>query len=47
MLKLGYSQYELGQLDRAGATLNAIIDKYPKSTAAQLARNRLQRINTR
>lgn len=47
MLKLGYSQYELDQYDQAGATLNAIIDKYPKSTAAQLARNRLQRINTR
>lgn len=44
MLKLGYSQYELGQVDKAGATLNAIIEEFPRSTAAQLAQNRLQRM---
>ena len=44
MLKLGYSQYELGQLDQARATLSAIVDQFPKSTAAQLAQNRLQRM---
>lgn len=44
MLKLGFSQYELGQLDQASATLNAITEQYPKSTAAQLAKSRLQRM---
>jgi tol-pal system protein YbgF len=47
MLKIGYSQYEQGQLDKAGATLNSIIDKFPKSTAAQLAQSRLQRMKNK
>jgi tol-pal system protein YbgF len=44
LLKLGFSQYELGQQEQASATLRSIVEQYPKSTAAQLAQTRLQRM---
>lgn len=43
-LKVGYCQYELQQWKTARQTLNDVIAKYPDSSAAQLARQRLQRM---
>jgi len=42
MLKLGYTQQELGQNDKARATLSNVVSSYPNSTAARLATKRLQ-----
>ncbi len=44
MLKLGYSQAELGDAGGARATLRALVDRYPDSTAAGLARKRMDRL---
>lgn len=44
MLKVGYSQFELKQVDAAKATLTAVSTKYPGTNAANLAKERLQRI---
>jgi tol-pal system protein YbgF len=44
MLKLGYSQAELGRAAEAEATLKELVRSYPQSTAAGLARKRLQRL---
>lgn len=44
MLKVGYCQYELKQVDAARATLAAVVSKYPGSRAASLAKERLERI---
>lgn len=44
LLKVGYSQFELKQVDQAKATLTAVTTKYPGSRAANLAKERLQRI---
>lgn len=44
MLKLGYTQYELGQYAEARATLTELRRNHPNSTAARLAANRLERM---
>lgn len=44
-LKLGFSQYELGQVDVAKETLTKVIENYSNTSAARLAKVRLERIN--
>jgi len=46
LLKVGYSQYELKQVDAAKATLTEVSTKYPGTNAANLAKERLQRIQS-
>lgn len=46
LLKVGYTQYELKQVDAAKATLKSVSAKYPGSKAAGLAQERLRRIQT-
>lgn len=43
MLKIGYIQYEKGQLAEARATLQKLISKYPASSAARLAEEFMRR----
>ncbi len=45
ILKLGFSQYELGQVNEAKATLNLVMKEYSNTSAARLAKVRLDRIN--
>jgi len=44
LLKAGYCQYELKQWKSARETLNTVVQKYPGSNAANLATQRLQRM---
>ncbi|KKM07424.1 hypothetical protein LCGC14_1734030, partial [marine sediment metagenome] len=44
LLKRGFSEQEMGDTQRALATLNQVIDSYPDSSAARLAKVRLERI---
>ncbi len=44
LLKIGYSHHELGQLDQAKTSLESLRVRYPGTTAARLADERLQRI---
>ena len=44
LLKIGYSNYELGRWDAARAALENVRDEYSDSTAARLAQQRLQRM---
>jgi tol-pal system protein YbgF len=44
LLKVGYTQYELKQVDAAKATLQDVLRKYPGTNAANLAQERLNRI---
>lgn len=44
-LKLGFSQHELGQINEAKKTLNAVMKDFPNTSAARLAKVRLDRIN--
>jgi tol-pal system protein YbgF len=44
LLKVGYCNHELGQLDAARAALREVQRLYPDSTAARLAAQRLERI---
>jgi TolA-binding protein len=44
LLKAGYCQYELKQWKGARETLNTVVQKYPGSNAANLAAQRLQRM---
>ncbi len=44
LLKIGYCQFELGNLDAATAQLEDLKDRYPGTTAARLAEERLQQI---
>ncbi|MGH8531704.1 MAG: tol-pal system protein YbgF [Gammaproteobacteria bacterium] len=44
LLKIGYSHHELGQLDQARTSLESLRVRYPGTTAARLADERLQRI---
>jgi tol-pal system protein YbgF len=46
LLKVGYTQYELKQVDAAKTTLKSVSVKYPGSKAAGLAQERLRRIQT-
>ena len=42
LLKMGYTYQELGQYDKARSSLNDVVMNYPNSTAASLAKKRLQ-----
>ena len=44
MLKQGFSQYELGQMDVAKTTLITVMQQYPNTSASRLAKVRLDRI---
>ena len=44
MLKLGFTHYELKEWDKARKILEEVVQKYPKSSAARLAKTRLQRM---
>jgi len=44
MLKLGYTYYEKKIFDRASVMLQELRKRYPKSTEARLAGQRLDRI---
>lgn len=44
LLKVGYCQLELKQAPAAKATLESVVSKYPSSKAANLAKERLRRI---
>lgn len=44
MLKTGFVHYELGKWDAARKSLNEVVQTFPKTSAAQLADNRLQRM---
>lgn len=45
MLKQGFSQHELGNMDAAKIILNKVMQQYPNTSAAKLAKVRLDRIN--
>lgn len=42
LLKMGYTYQELGQYDKARMSLNDVVMNYPNTTAASLAKKRLQ-----
>lgn len=42
LLKMGYTYQELGDIDRARMSLNDVVMNYPNSTAASLAKKRIQ-----
>jgi len=44
LLKIGYSQYELGQLDKARVTLSQVIARYPNTGVAKSAQLRLSKM---
>ena len=44
MLKVGYIHDELGRKEQAKQVLNDLATRYPQTTAAGLARKRLQRL---
>lgn len=44
MLKQGFSQYELNNIDAAKVILNNVMQQYPNTSAAKLAKVRLDRI---
>lgn len=45
-LKIGYAQYALKQYGQAKQTFQAVVTRYPNSTAADLAKQRLARMNS-
>ena len=44
MLKMGYSYYELSAYDKARATLEEVVRRFPNTTAAKAAENRLKKM---
>jgi len=44
MLKIGFCQNELGQLEQARATLEEVKQRFPGTTSARMAEDRLQRM---
>jgi len=44
MLKIGYTFYELKAWEQARQSLGTLVERFPKTTAAQLADNRLHRM---
>ena len=42
LLKMGYTYQELKQYDKARSSLNEVVMSYPNTTAASLAKKRLQ-----
>lgn len=46
LLKIGYIHHELGQREKAEQVLDDLIKRFPDSTAAGLARKRLQQIRS-
>lgn len=47
LLKIGYSHFELGQMDLARTALNQVLAQFPGTTLARLAQDRLRRIEGR
>ena len=47
LLKIGYTHDELGNKAQAEQALNDLIERHPQSTAARLARKRLQDLRGR
>jgi tol-pal system protein YbgF len=47
LLKMGYTYQELGNDDKARMSLNDVVMNYPKTTAARLAKKRLQDLKQR
>lgn len=47
MLKIGYSYYELGDMDKARAVLKNLVQTYPKTTEGGQAQNLLEKIRLR
>ena len=45
-LKIGYCNYELGNEDEAHRALNTAITRFPESTAARLAKERITLMDT-
>ena len=43
-LKIGFIHHELGEPEQARKVLTGLIERYPSSTAARLARDRLKRL---
>lgn len=46
MLKIGYIYDEMGKKDQAEGVLRDLVSRYPNTTAARLARERLQRLQS-
>jgi tol-pal system protein YbgF len=44
-LKRGFSEYELGKVEAALSTLKYVVEQYPNTSAARLAKVRIDRIN--
>jgi len=44
MLKIGYSYYEMQNWSSSRSSLESLVQRYPATTAAQLAKNRLHRM---
>jgi tol-pal system protein YbgF len=44
MLKKGFAQFSLGKVDESKATLTTVIQQYPTTSAARLAKVKLERI---
>jgi tol-pal system protein YbgF len=47
LLKIGFSFYELGDMDNARISLTRLVNDYPTSTAVSLANQRLEKIKER
>ena len=46
LLKIGFCRYETREYDSARAVLGQVVSQYPDSTAAKLARERLERMSS-
>jgi TolA-binding protein len=44
MLKKGFALFSLGKVDESKATLTTVIQQYPTTSAARLAKVKLERI---
>ena len=44
LLKIGYSYYEMDDFIKAEENLQKVIDSYPNSSLARLAKNRLRQL---
>jgi TolA-binding protein len=44
LLKLGLTQYELGAWDKSSQALNEVVTKFPNTSQAQLATQRLEQL---
>ncbi len=46
LLKIGYCNYELGRSSEARKALSEVVERYPETTAARLASQRIDRMKT-